>query len=121
MEGEKGTKKLVLFQPERLAWMYVCAWDFLPGTCVRRQRVKSRIFLSRDFAKSLPLSWCILSNCAQNTKQNSCLEKFFCIVLTGFLCLQEKLAPRPMLDLALFAPRHKVGAYANVGFGSVRT
>jgi hypothetical protein len=33
--------------------------------------------------------------------------------LNGFLCLREKLAPALVLDLALFAPRCKVGAYVS--------
>jgi hypothetical protein len=33
--------------------------------------------------------------------------------LNGFLRLPEKLAPTLVLDLALFVPRHKVGAYAS--------
>jgi hypothetical protein len=36
-----------------------------------------------------------------------------CSFLNGFLGLREKLAPTLVLDLALLAPRRKVGAYAS--------
>jgi hypothetical protein len=35
------------------------------------------------------------------------------VFLNGFLPLREKLAPTQMLDLALFAPRRKVGTYSS--------